>query len=111
MKVRTFGQMPDEPALHIQIQFVIMVQTSIFVSFKNYLGDSSLVKVLTDIREGRNEPPVLELRKKLSDGDKDGAEQIKKGLPAFTVSAEVCSMAGIWNSSSRYCRRVSVSFV
>ena len=87
MKVRTFGQMPDEPALHIQIQFVIMVQTSIFVSFKNYLGDSSLVKVLTDIREGRYEPPVLELRKKLSDGDKDGAEQIKKGLPAFTVSA------------------------
>lgn len=65
MKVRTFGQMPDEPALHIQIQFVIMVQTSIFVSFKNYLGDSSLVKVLTDIREGRYGPPVLELRKKL----------------------------------------------
>lgn len=60
-----------------------MVQTSIFVSFKNYLGDSSLVKVLTDIREGRYEPPVLELRKKLSDGDKDGAEQIRsrKGYP------------------------------
>ena len=45
MKVRTFGQMPDEPALHIQIQFVIMEQPSIFASFKNYLGDSSLVKV------------------------------------------------------------------
>ena len=36
MKVRTFGQMPDEPALHIQIQFVIMVQASIFAYIIKY---------------------------------------------------------------------------
>lgn len=64
-----------------------MVQTSIFASFKNYQGDAPLVKVLTDIREGRYGPPVLELRRKLSEGDKEGAEQIKKRLLAFTVSA------------------------
>lgn len=87
MKFRTFRKMPDEPALHTQIQFIIMVQASIFASFKNYLGDSPLVKVLTDIREGSYARPIQELRQKLSEGDKEGAERIKKGLPAFTVSA------------------------
>lgn len=81
MKVRTFGQMPDEPALHIQIQFVIMVQTSIFVSFKNYLGDSSLVKVLTDIREGRYGPPVLELRKNCLTATRMAPNRSRKGYP------------------------------
>lgn len=35
LKVRIFEQMPDESALHIQIRLVMMVQASIFASFKN----------------------------------------------------------------------------
>ena len=64
-----------------------MVQISVFIMFKNYRGDRALVAVLTEIKAGRYAPDVRKLRQCLADGDKTAAERIKKGLPAFTVSA------------------------
>ena len=64
-----------------------MVQISVFVMFRIYQGNRALVAVLTEIKAGRYAPDVRKLRGCLADGDKAAAERIKKGLPAFTVSA------------------------
>ena len=64
-----------------------MVQISVFVMFRIYQGNRALVAVLTEIKAGRYAPDVRKLRGCLAEGDKASAERIKKGLPAFTVSA------------------------
>ena len=64
-----------------------MVQISVFIMFRIYQGNRALVAVLTEIKAGRYAPDVRKLRGCLAEGDKASAERIKKGLPAFTVSA------------------------
>ena len=64
-----------------------MLKTSIFASFMNYKGDTSLLSVLTCIRDGRYEASVSALRSLLDEERTDEAERLKKQLLAFTVSA------------------------
>ena len=55
-----------------------MLKTSIFASFMNYKGDTSLLSVLTCIRDGRYEASVSALRSLLDEERTDEAERLKK---------------------------------
>jgi len=63
------------------------VLVSCYKHFNQFLGNHPLLNVLKGIMGGRWKKPVMALRDALAAGDRDGAEKIKKSLPAFTVSA------------------------
>lgn len=60
---------------------------TLFSPFKSCKGDISLLSAFYGIRDGKCAPAIHSLRAKREAGDLAGAEQIKKELPAFTVSA------------------------
>ncbi|WP_293714620.1 VapE domain-containing protein [uncultured Parabacteroides sp.] len=64
-----------------------MLQVTMFAKFKKCLGDVSLINALYDIRGGKYAHSVNLIRVYMDKGNPDAAEQLKKELPAITLSA------------------------
>lgn len=64
-----------------------MMQVTMYARFRQCLGDVNLIDVLSDIRGGKYATTIHRIRSCMDKGKADAADTLKKGLPAFTVSA------------------------
>jgi len=63
------------------------MNVTIYEGFNKNRGDFPLLAILNGIRDGRWSKTVVAIREALQAGDNEKADRMKKGLPAFTFSA------------------------
>ena len=63
-----------------------MKYISLFKNFTKEIGHRTLAQIVDEIRGSHYREPILNIRKLVNDGNKEKADQLKKGLVAFTVS-------------------------
>ena len=63
-----------------------MRKISVFENFIKELGSQSLAQIIKEIKGKRHKAAVLKIRKLVSIGDQEKADQLKKELVTFTVS-------------------------
>lgn len=64
-----------------------MSSVTFFSGFNKTVEDKALIIALTDIKDGKYEADILNIRSLIASGDSQKADALKKQLPAFTPSA------------------------
>lgn len=63
-----------------------MEKVTLFIGFNQPVGDFELISILQDIRDGKYKHDIENIRLNVTSGDYEGADQLKRQLPAFTPS-------------------------
>ena len=64
-----------------------MIKVTVFARFRTCMGDVDLIDILSDIRNGKYAASVNRIRVYMDKENSEAADQLKKGLPAVTISA------------------------
>lgn len=71
----------------LNLKLSVMIKVTVFARFRTCMGDVDLIDILSDIRNGKYAASVNRIRVYMDKENSEAADQLKKGLPAVTISA------------------------